>query len=319
MKDKVDSLYYNIRRKKFKFSNRLLPLAVTVVLYIICGISTPRIFSLFGIKLIILGIAPFIFATLAQTFIIGLGHIDIGIGAYIGLINVICASVLHDNIILGITALIIALFLYSLQGVLIYIKNIPAIIVTLGMSFVWSGLALTIMERPGGQVPNWLVAALNFNTPILPGVILILIVFIILAVLFYQTKYGTVIRGFGNNDVAMQQSGWSKLRAYWVTYLIAGIYGLMGGVVASVITGAADANASKTFLLISIAAVVLGGGILTGGEVTHIGAVLGAISLSLISILLGVLNVSTDFTAMVQGFILFTILALRLFKKEIEQ
>jgi len=315
--DKVDS--YNIKRKKLKFSNTLLPLAVMVILYITCGIFTPAVFSLFGIELLILGLAPFIFATLAQTFIIGMGHIDLGIGAYMGLINVLCASVLHDNIILGITALIIALFVYSLQGVLIKIKNIPSIIVTLGMSFVWSGLALTIMERPGGQVPNWLVAALNFNTPILPGVILILIVFIILAVLFYRTKYGTVIRGFGNNDVAMQQSGWSKLRAYWVTYLIAGIFGLMGGAVFSAITGAADANASKTFTLISIAAVVLGGGSLTGGVVTHLGAALGAISFTLISLLLGVLNVSTDFTAMVQGFILFIILALRLFKKEIEQ
>ena len=315
--DKVD--IYNVKRKKLKFSNTLLPLAVMVILYIICGIFTRSVFSLFGIELLILGLAPFIFATLAQTFIIGLGHIDLGIGAYMGLINVLCASVLHENIILGIAALIIALFVYSLQGVLINTKNIPPIIVTLGMSFVWSGLALTIMERPGGQVPIWLVAALNFNTPILPGVILILIVFIILAVLFYRTKYGTVIRGFGNNDVAMQQSGWSKLRAYWVTYLIAGIFGLMGGAVFSVITGAADANASKTFTLISIAAVVLGGGNLTGGVVTHLGAVLGAISFTLISLLLGVLNVSTDFTAMVQGFILFIILALRLFKKEIEQ
>lgn len=305
-------------RKKLKFSNALIPLMVMVVLYAICGIFTPTIFSIFGIELLIIGIAPFIFATLAQTFIIGLGQIDLGIGGYIGLVNVLCATLLHNNTTIGILTLIIVLFVYSLQGVLIKITNVPSLIVTLGMSFVWNGLALTIMERPGGQVPNWLVAALNFNTPILSGVTIILIVFIILAVFFYRTKYGTVIRGFGNNDVAMQQSGWSKLRAYWVTYLLAGIFGLMGGLLFSSITGAADANASKTFTLISIAAVVLGGGSLTGGSVSHTGAVFGAISLTLISMLLGLLNVSTDYNAMVQGLILFIILASRLFRKELK-
>ncbi len=82
------------------------------------------------------------------------------------------------------------------------------------------------------------------------------------------------------------------------------------------ITGSADANASKSLTLLTIAAVVMGGGKLEGGVVSHYGAVFGAVTLSLISVLLGFLNVNTDFTAAIQGIILLSVLAMGLLKRE---
>jgi ribose transport system ATP-binding protein len=62
--------------------------------------------------------------------------------------------------------------------------------------------------------------------------------------------------------------------------------------------------------------VIIGGGYFSGGVVTHVGAVLGSVILTLVSILLGLFRVSTDYTATIQGFVLITILSLRLFQKE---
>lgn len=304
------------KAKSILNSRLFLPVASMVAIYLLCGALNPGMFGLFGIELLISGFAPFVFAALAQAFIIGLGHVDLGIGAYMGLVNVICASYLKTNPPLGWALLGAAIALYAFMGVLIYARNIPPIIVTLGMSFVWSGVAYAMMNMPGGETPAWLSAVFNTQVGFLSSVTVSVILAAVLAAAVYSTKYGTVLRGFGNNDQAMRNSGWSKMRAYIVAYALAGFFGLLGGAAFSGITGAADANASKSFTLLTIAAVVMGGGKLEGGVVSHFGAVLGAVSLSLIQVLLGFMNVNTDFTAAIQGIILLSVLAMGLVKKE---
>ncbi|MCI1930863.1 MAG: ABC transporter permease, partial [Clostridia bacterium] len=76
-----------------------------------------------------------------------------------------------------------------------------------------------------------------------------------------------------------------------------------------------DTNASGTYTLQTICSVIVGGGYLLGGLVSVVGAVFGAMTFSLISVLLGFLNVSTDYVAAVQGAILLIILGIRAFKK----
>lgn len=307
----------NLEQKKVKSPKLyLMSLIVMLVLYGICGLLSPAIFTKFGIELLAVGFTPFIFAALAQTFAIGLGHIDLGVGAFMGLVNVVCATVLDKSNVLGILFLLGLLLAYSCMGLVIYWREVPPIIVTLGMSFVWTGIAYVLQDVPGGHVPEWMVQTFNASNPVLQGILIWLIIFIVLAVLIYRSRYGTVLRGFGNNDMAMRNSGWSKAKAYGVTYLIAGIFAMIGGVAQSSITGASDVNASATYTMLTVAAVIIGGGYFSGGVVTHMGAVFGGISLTMVSVLLGLLKVSTDFTATIQGLVLILILSLRLLRKE---
>lgn len=297
----------------------LFSLITMLLIYGGCCLLSPPVASKFGIELLAVGFTPFIFAALAQTFIIGLGHIDLSVGAFMGLVNVVCATVLQQSTALGLSFLVLLLLVYACMGLLIYWRDIPSIIVTLAMSFVWMGLAYQLQDVPGGQVPDWMVTCFNPNNPVLQGVILWLIFFIGMAILIYRSRYGTVLRGFGNNETAVQNSGWSRARAFWATYMIAGFFALMGGVAQSAITGASDVNASATYTLLTVAAVIIGGGYFTGGIVTHAGAVFGGVALTLISVLLGLLRISTDFTATIQGLVLILILSLRLIKKETPQ
>lgn len=307
----------NVFRKEKQHNNLFLfSLISCVLLYLTCGMMSPAVFSKFGFELLVVGFTPFILGSLAQTFIIGLGHIDLGMGAFMGLVNVVCATLLFEKPILGIIVLGALILVYSSMGILVCWRNIPPIIITLSMSFIWVGFAYLLQDVPGGTAPSWLVTFFNFNNPILQGIIIWLILFIIIAVLFYRSQYGTVLRGFGNNESAMINSGWSKYKAYWLTYLIAGSFAFMGGIAESSIIAASDINAMSTYTLLTVAAVIIGGGYFSGGVVTHIGAVLGSIVLTLVSILLGLLKVSTDYTATIQGLVLIVILSLRLFRKE---
>jgi ribose transport system ATP-binding protein len=308
--------HYSIQDKKARRAPLyLFSLIAMIALYATCCFLSPPVFSKFGIELLAVGFSPFVFAALAQTFIIGLGHIDLSVGAFMGLVNVVCATVLSHSNALGLLFLTGLLLLYATMGLLIHWREIPSIIVTLSMSFVWIGTAYLLQDVPGGQVPSWMIKLFNPNNPVLQGVVLWALFFTVLSVFIYRSRYGTVLRGFGNNAAAMTNSGWSKPFAFWMTYLIAGLFTLMGGIAQSAITGASDVNASATYTLLTVAAVILGGGYFSGGVVTHVGAVFGGISLTMVNILLGLLRVSTDFTATIQGLVLLMILSLRLFAK----
>ena len=90
----------------------------------------------------------------------------------------------------------------------------------------------------------------------------------------------------------------------------------MAGIFTSAINNASDSTASGTYTMLSVASVIIGGGYFSGGVVTHFGSVCGAVILTMISVLLGLFSVSTDYTASIQGLMLILILSLRLFKRK---
>ena len=84
-------------------------------------------------------------------------------------------------------------------------------------------------------------------------------------------------------------------------YCVAGAFGLLAGLSLTAINTASDYNAGGAYTLLSVAAVVIGGCSLAGGLISPLGVVAGSVTLSLIGALLGMLNVSPDFNAAVQG------------------
>lgn len=295
-------------------SNAIVPFAVMLIVYALCCIRTPRVFSIFGVELLLSSAAPLIFLALGQMFIIGFSQCDLGIGAFMGVVNVISATFLYRTPPLGVGMLLVVLFLYGCMGLVIYHRNIPPIIMTLGASFIWEGIALYILPSAGGTAPSWLTYLFWMDYTIPPTLILIILVgFAVFA--FYKSKYGVVMQGFGNNASAMVRSGWSEQKCYFFTYAIAGVCAMLGGLVMAGVSGAADGRAAGGYTMLTVASVIIGGGYFTGGKVTVWGTVFGAITFSLISSLLGFYSVSTEFTAAVQGIILILILAFRLLRK----
>jgi len=297
----------------------VIPLAVMLGLFALCGAMSHNVFSPFGIELLLSGAIPLVFVTLSQTFIVGISHVDIGIGNYMGLVNVLCSTVLLQSTSLGALALLGCVAVYTFMGFLIHWRKLPAIVVTLGFSFIWTGVAYTIQSQPGGRAPSWLTDVYAFQPPFLPRAIYIIAAITLIAFWVHRSKYGTVLRGFGNNPQSMRRSGRSETWAYIINYSVSGIFGLLGGLLVTAITTASDANASTSYTMLSVAAVIIGGGALTGGMVSPFGAVCGAVTLSLIATLMGFFNISSSYVMAVQGAILLIVLALRLLRREKEQ
>lgn len=296
-------------------SSLLIPFLAMVGVYVLSCLYTPYVLSIFGVDLLISGALPLILAAVGHMYIIGLSQINMGVGAFMGLVNVITATWMVSDPALGWLGVIAVILLLAFAGALTYIRQIPAIIVTLGLSFVWTGMAYTIQEAPGGQAPGWLYSAFNYPAPFLPVIIYWLLLAVMVALLFSRSRYGMIMRAAGNNPQAVERSGWSLLKAYCFGYLVSGLFCAAGGFSITAITTASDANSAASYTMLTVASVVMGGGELVGGRVTPVGAVMGAITLSLVGSLLGFMNISSNYVTFVQGVILIAILAMRLLRR----
>jgi ribose transport system permease protein len=265
-----------------------------------------------GLSLTLVGTMPVVFATMAQLFVMAAGDIDLGVGQFIGLVNVIAATALSSQLGLGIVVLVFAGAAYVLMGALITYRGIPSIVVTFGMGSIWLGISLLIMPTPGGEAPNWLVAAADAQPPLIP---LPVLVFVVLAIFVYlllnRTRLGIRVRAVGASPDSAFRVGVSVLRSKMMLYGLAAIMAIMAGLVLTGSSGSGDANGAATMVLSTVAAVVVGGGEFRGGRVDAVGAVCAALAIGLITSIMAFLNVSAAYTSATEGLILIAALGLR--------
>ena len=295
-----------------QFLRAALP-AISLAL-VILGIAwlNQRAISYFGLNLMLnLGI-PVALATIAQMFVITVNDLDLSIGTFVSFVGCAAATWLRDAPLLGVVVLLLGVGVYTLIGAVIYLRNVPSIVVTLGMLFVWQGLAILLLPKPGGKAPDWLHGLMNFHTPYVPFPIIAAVVIAVLVHIgLMRTSYGAILRGSGGNPNAIARAGWSLLKTKIIMYSFAGIFGVLSGLALIGLTTSADANIGKGYTLLSIAGVILGGGEFVGGRVSPVGAVIGALTLTLAGSLLNFMRISPDWQVGAQGAILIIVLAAR--------
>jgi ribose transport system permease protein len=272
----------------------------------------PRTMSYFGLNLMLQYAVPIALATIAQMFVITVNDLDLSIGPFVGLVSCVGATLLFHSPVLGVLALVALILAYGAVGALIHIRNLPSIVVTLGLSFVWLGIAVMILPSPGGKAPEWLHAIMNFKMPYVPfPIVAAVVIGLAVHMALMLSSYGVIARGAGGNPKALSRAGWSMLKTKVVMYMLAGFFGVLSGLALLGLTTSGDAHVADRYTLYSIAGVILGGGEFIGGRVSPLGAVVGALTLALAGSFLIFLNISPDWQIGAQGAILIIVLALR--------
>lgn len=272
----------------------------------------PRAISYFGLTLMLNLAVPVALATIGQMFVMTGNDLDLSIGTFVGFVGCVTATVLHDDPVLGALILVGCIGVYMLLGAVIYVRNLPSIVMTLGMFFVWQGLAILLLPKPGGHAPDWLKALMGSKIPYVPFPIVAALVIAVAAYVgLMQMSYGAILRGAGGNPLAVRRAGWSLLKAKMLLYGLTGFCGVLAGLALIGLTTSADANLGNGYTLLSIAGTILGGGEFVGGRVSPFGAVLGALTLTLAGSLLNFMHISPDWQVAAQGGILIAVLAAR--------
>lgn len=273
----------------------------------------PRSMSYVGLNLLLNLAVPIALATVAQMLIMMVNDLDLSMGTFVSFVACVTATFLQTDPWLGALILLACIAVYAGMGVLIYLRNLPAIVVTLGMSYVWGGLAVLLLPTPGGTAPEWIRWLMTSKPPFVPmAIVASVIIAAFTHWLIMRSAFGVVLRGVGGNERSVERAGWSVVRARATAYALAGFFAILAGMALVGLTTSADANIALRYTLLSIAGVILGGGEFVGGRVSPIGAVIGALTLTLAASFLSFLRISPDWQIGAQGAILIIVLAVRL-------
>ncbi|CAN7677099.1 ABC transporter permease [Rhizobium leguminosarum] len=308
----------------FRLSSDALRLAIpalslTLLLAAVFWLQ-PRAMSYVGLNLLFNLAVPIALATIAQMIVMAVNDLDLSMGAFVSFVACVTATFLRDAPVTGVLILGGAIATYAVLGVVIYLRDLPSIVVTLGMSFVWGGLAVLLLPAPGGQAPDWVRWLMTVKPPLAPMAIVASIVIALVAhLLVMRSSLGVLMRGIGGNQRSVERAGWSIVGARAAAYGLAGLFAVLAGIALVGLTTSADANIALRYTLLSIAGVILGGGEFIGGRVSPIGAVIGALTLTLAGSFLSFLRISPDWQIGAQGAILIIVLALRLMLNRLEK
>lgn len=298
----------------------IIPAASLAFLLAAVFYMQPRAMSYTGMNLLFNLAVPIALATIAQMLIMSVNDLDLSMGTFVSFCACVTATFLQDSPVVGIGIFAAAIAVYAVLGAVIHLRALPSIVVTLGMSFVWGGLAVLILPSPGGQAPAFIRALMTAKPPLVPIAIIASIVIAFVAhYIVMRSSFGVLMRGVGGNLRSVERSGWSVVGIRAATFALAGFFAVLSGIALVGLTTSADANIALRYTLLSIAGVILGGGEFVGGRVSPIGAVIGALTLTLAGSFLSFMRISPDWQIGAQGAILIIVLALRILLNRLEK
>ncbi|TCQ80160.1 ribose transport system permease protein [Ochrobactrum sp. BH3] len=280
----------------------------------------PRAMSYTGLNLLFNLAVPIALATIAQMLIMAVNDLDLSMGTFVSFVVCVAATYLNTDPVIGVLILAAAIAAYAALGAIIHLRNLPSIVVTLGMSFVWGGLAVLLLPSPGGQAPDWARWIMTTKPPFVPmAIVASILIAIVTHFIVMRTTFGVLMRGAGGNTRSIERAGWSVTAIRAGTYALAAFFAVLAGIALVGLTTSADANIALRYTLLSIAGVILGGGEFVGGRISPIGAVIGALTLTLAGSFLSFMRISPDWQIGAQGGILIVVLALRLFLNRLDR
>jgi ribose transport system permease protein len=272
-------------------------------------------FGPFEVRGIVAGTMTLALLAMAQSVIVISGGIDLSVGAMMVLANCIAARLMLDQdlgpvVLVAIGVVAVAMILSGLIGLVTVVSGVPDIVVTLAASFILAGLALVVLDGPGGGTnPRFQELMVGgFDQP-LPSLLWLAGLLALVWLPFKRSRLGIATYAVGSDRAAAFLSGVRVGRTRVIAYVLGGFFSGMAGVVTTAFTGSGEPRASigATATLTSVAAVVLGGVALMGGSGTLLGPVLAAFCLSLIPALMLGLGWDPNYAEVARGIIIIVV------------
>lgn len=300
-------------------------LMILAALIVISTFTIEGFLSAPSIRAILLFAAFLGIASIGQTMVALLGGLDLSIPFVIGAANIGFMFLT----ILGLPPWLATVFVLALgaligliNGLLSYRLQGQALIVTLGTGFAIAGLVQIITsigsEQAGnvmGTVPAWLknLAAMNGTTfgLAVPPTIMIWIVLSILMILGLRyTVYGRRLYALGGNRVSAKLLGISELKYWTLAYTLSGFFSAVTGCLLLGWSGGGFIDVGERYLFMTLAAVVIGGTSLAGGQGGYGFTVIGVLVLQLLSTLLIGIGLQYEWQQFIFGLLILPMVAL---------
>ena len=296
-----DSLKTNLAKYK--------SLLAFFVLCIIISVITPRFLTVANITNVLTQVSVNAVIAIGMTFVILTGGIDLSVGSILAIAGALAASVIktNGNVFLAvIAAVLVGGAIGIINGLLVSKGKVQAFIVTLASMTIFRGITYVYTNgTPISGLNSGFGAIGNKKLGILPVPVLITAVAVLIAYyLLSQTRFGRYLYALGGNEDSARLSGINTDRIKTWVYVVSGITAAISGVIITSRIGSASPNAGSGFELDAIAAVVIGGTSLSGGEGSVIGTIIGALIIGVLNNGLNLMNVSPFYQSIVKGLVI---------------
>ena len=226
-----------------------------------------------------------------QTIVVLSRGIDLSIGPIMALTNCIASHLVNGSpleIAFGVAVVIVAGVLCGLiNGLVVVIGRLQAIIATLATGAIFTGFALLVRPIPGGDIAIGISDAFTTDLfGIIPSAVLVIIIATLIWSPIRRHPLGRSIVATGSSEAAASASGLDTARSKILAYALGGFFASLAGLFIGFQTLSGDPSIGLTYTLNSIAAVVIGGTLLTGGAGNVWGSVAGALVLRTIGSLI---------------------------------
>jgi ribose transport system permease protein len=279
-------------------------LAGVALLFIVFSILTPSFYDPSNLLDILLQSSINAVIAVGMTLVVMARGIDLSVGSVVGLTSMITASLLPQNLLLGIAAgVVLGVGCGLVNGVLIAKLKLPDFIVTLGMLSIYRGAALIYTDGKPiyGIDPAFRAIFAGELAGIPTPVIVALIIAVLAFFLVRYTALGEQIIAVGGNEEAARLAGINVDRVKISVYAISGLLASLAGLVLIGRIGAAEPIGGTGFELQAIGAAVIGGASLFGGEGNPLGSLIGALTLGAMQNGLTLLNVPSFWQLVATG------------------
>lgn len=286
-------------------------LLVVIVLVVLFSAWLPAFRTSLNIQNILTSIAVLWLASMGMTFVLISGGFDLSLGAIATFSGIFCGTLLENTAVPGWLAVILSILLGGvvggvLNGIFVGIFRLSVFVVTLASMTILTGVILVWTKSASIYVNDPITSQLavsrifGVQTPIY----IMAVVFLIFLFVQKRTYFGRDIYATGGSYTAARLSGIRTERTLIAVYAVAGACAGLGGVIAVGRVGAATPVVDAGLALQAVAAVLIGGTLLTGGAGSVVGTAFGCLFIGVLQNGLNLAGVGSDWQYVVTGVIL---------------
>lgn len=285
-------------------------LVVLLLIVAIVSVQVPRFLTVSNIEQILLSVAILAIVAVGETLVVLTRSVDLSVGSIVGFAAFVAANLFKQqpgtNLLVAILlGCALGLVLGAVNGLIVTVGRVPAIIVTLGTLYVYRGLDFVVAggtQVSASDVPDSYLSLATTQILGIPALLLFAAaIALIFAYLLRSTRSGRELYAIGSNPDAARLVGIRSNLLVFGAFLMSGLLCGFAGVLWGARFATVDATAATGLELQVIAAVVVGGVNIFGGSGTILGAVLGAIVLGTVDDALNLLRLSQFWLQAIDG------------------
>ena len=285
----------------------------------------PAFLSTHNLYVLMLGFSLSVLVALSQMVIIAIGQMNLSVGAIGGMVAIMFSGVMEvwglPAPLAALLGLVIGIAAGFANGFITVKSGISAFVITLATLSIFKGINLGITEaQPFYEIPASVKMLGNGRLGPVPYLLFLpLLIIIVFTIVMNRTVIGRHILAVGANPNAASLSGISLSRVIIFAHILSGALAAIAGMLTVARLQLGDPMIGNDWLLISFAAPVIGGAILTGGKVSVIGTCLGVVIITLITNALVLLQVDPFYVQLFLGGLILSAVGLNRYREVRQQ